>query len=71
VDLHHGFSTGFCVMMHVGIEIGETAGRESPHLAFVKAISHSNLEGPAEDSDVFPLGMPMRRDAVSVGHRLS
>src|ERR1700733_2826990 len=55
-------------MMHVGIEKGETTGRESSHLAFVEVVPHSNLEGPGDDSDVFPLGMPMRCDAVSIGH---
>jgi hypothetical protein len=68
VDLHHDFSAGHRVVMHVGIEISETAGRECSHLAFVKAISHSDLEGSGDDGDVFPLGMPMGRDAISVGH---
>src|ERR1700720_2090427 len=54
--------------MHFGIEIGETAGRESAHLAFVKVISHSDFEGSGDDRDVFPLRMPMGRDAISVRH---
>ena len=68
MDLHHDFPAGHRVVMHVGIEISETAGWESSHLAFVKAISHSDLEGPGDDSDVFPLRMPMGRDAISVRH---
>src|SRR5271165_796537 len=68
VDLDHNFSAGHGVVMHVGIQISETASWENSHLAFVKAISHANLEGPRDDRDVFPLRMPMRRDAISVRH---
>ncbi len=68
MDLDHNFSTGHCVVMHIGIEISETTGWEGSHLALVKAISHSHFKDPCDDSDVFPLRMPMRRDAISVGH---
>src|ERR1700690_532132 len=54
--------------MHVRIEIGEATSREGCHRALVKVISHPNLECPRDDGDVFPLGMPMGRDAVSIGH---
>ena len=68
MDLDHNFSAGHSVVMHIGIKISETAGRESSHLAFVKAITHANFEGPSDNSDVFPLRMPMWRDAISVRH---
>jgi len=68
VDLHHDFPAGHRVVMHIGIEKSKTTGRENSHLAFVKAISHSDLEGPCDDRHVFPLRMPMGRDAIPVRH---
>ena len=68
MNLHHDFSAGHRVMMHIRVEIRETTGWEISHLAFVKAISHPDFKSPTDNSDVFPLGMPMRRDAISVRH---
>src|ERR1700731_4064959 len=44
VDLHHDFSAGHCVVMHIGIEKSKTAGRVFSHLAFIKAVSHPDFE---------------------------
>ena len=68
MDLDHNPSAGHRVVMHVGVEISETAGRESCYLALLKAISHPDLESPIDDGHVFPLRMPMGCDAVSVRH---
>ena len=46
MDLHHGFPAGHRIVMHVGIEIGETASRESSHLAFVKVVPIPTLNVP-------------------------
>lgn len=46
MNLHHDFSAGHRVMMHIGVEIGETAGWEISHLGFVEVVPHSNFERP-------------------------
>lgn len=46
VDLDHHFSAGHRIVMRVRVEISETTGRESSHLALLKAISHPDLESP-------------------------
>lgn len=38
MDLDHNFSAGHRVMMHIRIEVSETARRKIPHLGFIKAI---------------------------------
>ena len=68
MDLDHDFSAGHCVVMHVRIEKRKASCWESSHLALIKGISHTNLESTGDNRDVFPLRMPMRRDALSVGH---
>ena len=68
MDLHHDFSTGHRVVMHVRIEKRKASSWESAHFALIEGIAHANLESPGDNRDVFPLRMPMRRDAVSVWH---
>src|ERR1700722_18224308 len=68
VNLHDDFAGSHRVVMHVGIEIGEAAGRERPHLVFVEGVSHPNLERARDDRDVLAQGMPVGRDAISVWH---
>src|ERR1700691_543207 len=68
MDLHDHFSGCHCVVMHIGIEISETPGRKISHFGFVKPISHADFEGALDDSDVFPVGVPMWRDPISVRH---
>jgi hypothetical protein len=68
MDLDHYLSARHRVVMHIRIEISETAGWEISHLAFVKAISHSDFEGASDDRNVFPIRMPVRGDAISFRH---
>src|ERR1700683_3090700 len=57
-----------CIVMHIGSEISETPRRKTSHLGFIKPVSHADFEGPADDSDVFPIGVPMWRDPISIRH---
>ena len=68
MDLHHDLSAGHRVVVHAGIEKSKTAGSEGGHFFVLNIISHSNFERSGNDSDVFPLGMPVGCDPVSVGH---
>src|SRR5208337_3335978 len=68
VDLDHSVSAGHGVMVHAGIEIGEGTLREAHHLAHVEGVSHADLQSPRDYSDVFALGMPMRRNAIAIRH---
>lgn len=49
MDLHHDFSDRHGVVVHIGIEIRETAGREIAHFGFIKAVAHSDFERPGEN----------------------
>ena len=68
MDLHHHFSAGHPMVMHVRSEISKTARREHSHLAFVKAIATYSFESAGQNSDVFAIRMPMRCNAVTVRH---
>src|SRR5690348_6836143 len=68
MNLDHDFAAGLHIVVHVRIEVGEAARGEAGHAAFVEAISHPHLESSLHDGNVLALGMPMRRNAVSVGH---
>src|SRR6516162_6215677 len=52
VDLDHNFAAGHCIVMHVGIQISETARGKISHLGFIKAISHPDFESSRDDRDV-------------------
>src|ERR1700746_2354828 len=54
--------------MHFRVEISATASGEISHLAFVKVVSHAHFESSRNHGDVFPLRMPVWRDAISIGH---
>ena len=62
--LHDDLSAGHGVVMHIGVEKGKTTGGKCRHLACVKVIAHSHLEGAFEHSDIFTKGMKVRRDAL-------
>jgi len=68
VDLHNGFSAGHGIVVHVGVEEGEAPGNESFHFAGVELIAHADFERPGNDRHVFPVRMPMGRDAEPIGH---
>jgi len=68
VDLDHYLSARHRVVMHIRFDISKTAGWEISHLAFVKAISHTNFEGAGDDRNVFPIRMPVGGDAISIWH---
>jgi hypothetical protein len=67
-DLYNGFSASHGVVAHVGVEKGKAPGYERAHLVAVKFIPHPDFEPPGDDSDVFPLRVPMGRDALAIGH---
>jgi hypothetical protein len=68
VDLHDGFSASHGVVVHVRVEKGKAPGNERFHLVGVKIISHPDFERPGDDRDVFPLRVPMGRDAEAIRH---
>jgi hypothetical protein len=68
VDLYHDLAGSHCIVVHIGIEESKTAGGEGCHLGRLKNISHSNFERSGDDRDVFPQGMLVGRDPVSVRH---
>jgi len=68
VDLDHGLSGSGGIVMHGGVEVGETARPEGHHLAGVELISHAYFEGARKDGDVLPVRMGMRSDLVTVWH---
>jgi len=68
VDLNDGLAAGHGEVMHFGIEEGEAAGGEGFGLVGIKLIAHANPEGAGDYRDVFAKRMPVRRDAIAVGH---
>jgi len=46
MDLHHHFPGRHRIMVHVGIEIRETAGREGHHLGLIELVAMPTLKLP-------------------------
>lgn len=68
VDLHDGFAASHGVVVHVGVEKGERAGREGAHFVDFELVAHAELEGAGDDGNVLAERMEVRSDTVSVGH---
>ena len=68
MNLHHDLSLDHCVVVHVGVEISEAAGREGSHLCRVKVVAHSDFECSGQDGDVLTMRMPVESNAVAAGH---
>src|SRR5712672_2655916 len=68
VNLHDGFSASHGEVVHVGIEKGKAPGSERLHFVGFELIAHSKLERSGDDGDVFPVWMPMGRNAEPIRH---
>src|SRR5882762_3426847 len=68
VDLHNRFSASHREVMHVGIEKRKAPGGERFHLVCFELIPHSEFELSGNYRHVFPVRMPVRRDAESIRH---
>jgi len=68
VDLHDSFSASHGVVVHVGVKKSKAPGSERFHFVGVEFIAHPDFEGPGNDRDVFPLRVPMGRDAKPIRH---
>src|SRR6185437_11952234 len=49
VNLHDCLSDGHGIVMHAGIEVRKTSGRECVHGSGIELISHTDLETPGND----------------------
>src|SRR5262249_20837760 len=65
VDLHHDLAACHREVVHARIEVREAPCRECRHLAFNKAIAHSDLESSRNHSYVFALRVPVRCNSIS------
>src|SRR5262249_6998116 len=68
MNLHYDLSLDHCVVVHVGVEISEAAGREGSHLCCVKVVAYSDFECSGQDGDVLMMRMPVESNAVAAGH---
>lgn len=68
MNLNDGFARRRRVVVHTGVEVSETAGRETHHLAGIELIAHPHFQGAGENRHIFAMRMGVRRNPVTVRH---
>src|SRR6266853_6785923 len=68
VNLHDGFSASHGEVVHVRVEKGKAPGNERLHFVRLELIAHPEFERSGDDRDVFPLRVPMGRNAEPIRH---
>lgn len=68
MDLDYDFTARLDVVVHVRIEIGKAAGWKAHHGSLLEVVAHADFERTRDYGYVLALGVPVGRDAVSVGH---
>src|SRR6476620_10941939 len=54
-----------CIMLHTFLSERKPFGLDSVSLLLIKFVTHSDVQRPRDDGDIFIIRMSMRRDLVS------
>src|ERR1051325_3695981 len=68
MELNDSLRSCHGVVMHRRLEPGKAARRERVHLRLIELITHTNLEIPADHSDVFTAQVMVGRNLVTRRH---